>query len=258
MRARPPLLRSETAPPADLPRRSCSALQAVETDLKGVQSTVGKDAKIHEFLSNPVLSAADKSAGIDALLKAASPKGASDLTRNLFQVLSENGRLYETDKVVEGFLEIMSAHRGEVKVVITSAVPLEKDLQKRLEDSLKSSQLAAAGKSLIFENRVNEAVLGGLVVDVADKTVDLSVASRVSRLNAALAGASPLQGDSSISLTSLYRRGSLSGLTTIEEEGQVRREKGGVSERRTQSAFLPCFLPWCVHAERSLGRRVEG
>ncbi|GAA6004316.1 F1F0 ATP synthase subunit 5 [Rhodotorula paludigena] len=164
-----------------------NALQAVETDLKGVQSTVGKDAKIHEFLSNPVLSAADKSAGIDALLKAASPKGASDLTRNLFQVLSENGRLYETDKVVEGFLEIMSAHRGEVKVVITSAVPLEKDLQKRLEDSLKSSQLAAAGKSLIFENRVNEAVLGGLVVDVADKTVDLSVASRVSRLNAALA-----------------------------------------------------------------------
>ncbi|TNY21886.1 OSCP/delta subunit of ATPase [Rhodotorula diobovata] len=166
-----------------------NALSQVEADLKGVKSTVGTDAKIHEFLANPILSSQDRTAGIDALLKAASPKGASDLTRNLFAVLSENGRLYETDKVVEGFLEIMSAHRGEVKVVVTSAVPLDKDLQKRIEDSLKSSQVAAAGKNLVIENRVNEAVLGGLVVDFGDKTIDLSVASRVARLNQQLEGA---------------------------------------------------------------------
>lgn len=83
----------------------------------------------------------------------------------------------------------MSAHRGEVKVVVTSAVPLDKDLQKRIEDSLKSSQVAAAGKNLVIENRVNEAVLGGLVVDFGDKTIDLSVASRVARLNQQLEGA---------------------------------------------------------------------
>ncbi|GAA5899003.1 hypothetical protein JCM8208_002974 [Rhodotorula glutinis] len=160
-----------------------NALSAVEADLKGVKATVGTDAKIHEFLANPILSKDDRSSGIDALLKAAAPKGASDLTRNLFAVLAENGRLYDTDRVVDGFLEIMSAHRGEVKVVVTSAVPLDKDLQKRIEDSLKSSQVAQAGKNLVIENRVNEAVLGGLVVDFGDKTIDLSVASRVARLN---------------------------------------------------------------------------
>ncbi|BGP48781.1 ATP synthase F0 subcomplex subunit OSCP atp5 [Rhodotorula kratochvilovae] len=160
-----------------------NALSAVEADLKGLKATVGTDARIHDFLANPILSHADRAAGIDTLLKAASPKGASDLTRNLFTVLAENGRLYDTDKVIDGFLEIMSAHRGEVKVVVTSAVPLDKDLQKRIEDSLKSSQTAAAGKSLVIENRVSEAVLGGLVVDFGDKTIDLSVASRVARLN---------------------------------------------------------------------------
>ncbi|GAA6058902.1 hypothetical protein JCM10212_002854 [Sporobolomyces blumeae] len=161
------------------------ALKAVEADLKGVKSSIG-DAKVRDFLMNPILSSADKSSGIDALLKQASPKGASDLTKNLFEVLAENGRLYETEKVISDFLEILSAHRGEVKVTITTAAPLEKDLQKRLEDSLKNSQVAQSGKSLIIENKVNEAVLGGLVIDFGDKTLDLSVASKVSKLNAQL------------------------------------------------------------------------
>lgn len=171
-----------------------NALQQVESDLKGVKATVGTDAKIHDFLSNPILSHQDRAAGLDALLSASVAKGAkgpSDLTRNLFSVLAENGRLYETDKVVDGFLEIMQAHRGEVKVVITTAQPLEKDLQKRLEDALKQSQMAQADgkKNLVFENRINEAALGGVIIDVGDKTIDLSVASRVSRLNQQLEGA---------------------------------------------------------------------
>lgn len=85
----------------------------------------------------------------------------------------------------------MQAHRGEVKVTITTAQPLEKDLQKRLEDALKSSQVAQSGKNLVFENKINEAQLGGVVIDVGDKTIDLSVASRVSRLNQQLEGPFP-------------------------------------------------------------------
>lgn len=102
--------------------------------------------------------------------------------------MAENGRLYESENVIKDFLEIMSAHRGEVKVTITTAQPLEKDLQKRLEDSLKQSSVAGAGKTLIIENKINEAVMGGLIVDFAGKTVDLSVASRVQQLNASLNG----------------------------------------------------------------------
>lgn len=168
-----------------------SALAKVEADLKGVKASLG-DASVQDFLANPILSSSDKAAGIEALLKKSSPKGASDLTKNLFEVLADNGRLYETDKVIADYLDIMSAHRGEVKVTITTAAPLEKDLQKRLEDSLKASQVAKNGKSLVIENKTNESILGGLVIDFGDRTLDLSVASKVSKLNAQLQGASPL------------------------------------------------------------------
>jgi F-type H+-transporting ATPase subunit O len=65
----------------------------------------------------------------------------------------------------------MSAHRGEVKVTITTAEPLEKDLQKRLESALKSSQVGGGGKSLIIENKIDSNVLGGLIVDFGEKSV---------------------------------------------------------------------------------------
>ena len=117
---------------------SAATLKKVEADLTAVKAAIKAEPSIQDFLSNPILSSADKSSGIDALLSKASPKSAaSDLTKNFFEVLAENGRLYQASKTIDDFLEIMSAHRGEVKVVITTAQPLEKDLQKRLEESLK-------------------------------------------------------------------------------------------------------------------------
>ncbi|KAK4704389.1 F-type H+-transporting ATPase subunit delta, partial [Phenoliferia sp. Uapishka_3] len=166
-------------------KKSAATLKQVETDLTGVASFIKAEPSVAEFLANPVLSAKDKSEGIDSLLKKAS-KSPSELTRNLFTVLAENGRLYESDKVINNFLEIMSAHRGEVKVIITSAVPLEKDIQNRLEASLKQSVRAAEGKTMIFENKVVPSLLGGVVVDFDDTTIDLSVASKVNKLNASL------------------------------------------------------------------------
>ena len=169
--------------------RSAATLKQVEQDLTGVRAAIKGQPQIQDFLANPVLSSKDRAAGIDELLKAASPKAAvSEVTKTFFEVLADNGRLYDAEKVIDDFLEIMSAHRGEVKVTITTAQPLEKDLQKRLEDSLKQSALAGQGKTLIIQNKVNEAVLGGLIVDFGDKTVDLSVASRVNKLNATLQG----------------------------------------------------------------------
>jgi hypothetical protein len=41
--------------------------------------------------------------------------------RNLFDVLAAHGRLGQAEKVIDGFLQLMGAHRGEVEVIVTSA-----------------------------------------------------------------------------------------------------------------------------------------
>jgi len=161
--------------------KSEKSLANLESDLQSILKIIKSDTKVANFLNNPTLSPADRTAGISEILKGA--KTNEEVTKNLFTILSENGRLYEAEHVINEFTNLMSAYRGEITITITTAQPLESSLQQRLERALKESSAAKAGKSVKFVNKVNEDVLGGLVVDFGDKSIDLSVVSRANKLN---------------------------------------------------------------------------
>jgi F-type H+-transporting ATPase subunit O len=59
----------------------------------------------------------------------------------------------------------------------------------RLEQAVSKSPYAGSGKKIKVTNRVNPDILGGLVVEVGDRTIDLSVSSKVSKLNKLLTDA---------------------------------------------------------------------
>ena len=138
--------------------KSAADLDKVQSDLTAVTSSISSVPELKAFVTNPTLSAGDRATGLQALFKQAESSGSkkplSDLTKNLFSVLSENGRLNETEGVIEGFNELVAAHKGELTVTITSAGPLPRDAQTRLESTLKQSQAAQQAKSLKVVNKV--------------------------------------------------------------------------------------------------------
>jgi len=171
--------------------KSPQVLTKVQTELNVISKSIEDSPELKTFVTNPTLSVKDKKAGLPALYARAEGTGTkkesvSDITKNLFVLLSENGRLGETAGVIEGFNELVAKHRGELNVTVTSAVPLTKDVLTRLEATLKQSQSAQQAKSLKLTNKVNPTVLGGLVVDFGEKTIDLSVSSRINKLNSLL------------------------------------------------------------------------
>lgn len=107
-------------------------LAKLESDLKFFNDVLKSEsqdaAKLRTFLTNPTVSADVRIKTISDLL-ASQKGGADELTRyviatnssNLFAALSENGRLGLSEKVIEDFLQLTSAHRGEVIITITSA-----------------------------------------------------------------------------------------------------------------------------------------
>jgi len=134
--------------------QSPATLNKVQTELIAISTTLKSNAELSSFVNNPTLSSADRKAGLEALWKAASAGGASEITKNLFLVLSENGRLGETQHVIEGFSELVAKYKGELDVVVTSATPLPKELLTRLEGTLKQSQAAQQAKSVKVTNKV--------------------------------------------------------------------------------------------------------
>ncbi|CAE6377380.1 unnamed protein product [Rhizoctonia solani] len=170
--------------------KNAQTLNKVQSELTSISNNLREVPTLSAFVSNPTLSASDRKSGLDAIYAAAAPKGSKEpvtpITKNLFEVLSENGRLGETNDVISSFNELVSKHKGELEVVVTSAAPLEKNVLSKLEATLKSSQAASQAKSVRVTNKVNPSILGGLLVDFGDKTIDLSVSSKVNRLNALL------------------------------------------------------------------------
>jgi len=138
-------------------KQSPAALKQVDQELTAISSAISSTPSLDAFVNDPTISAKDRSKGLEALFAAAEgPKKTpiSATTKNLFAILSENGRLKETPGVIEGFAVLMSEYRGEVNVVVTSAAPLPKDIMTRLENSLKGSQAAQKAKSLKVTNKV--------------------------------------------------------------------------------------------------------
>jgi F-type H+-transporting ATPase subunit O len=102
-------------------------------------------------------------------MKSFLPSSTSPILTNLLLVLSENGRLASAPKVFADFNTLMSAYRGELEVIVTSAEQLDSKALSRLEKALKGTEVAQ-GKTLKISNRVNAALIGGLVVDFGDKS----------------------------------------------------------------------------------------
>ncbi|CCG80602.1 ATP synthase subunit 5,mitochondrial [Taphrina deformans PYCC 5710] len=162
------------------------SLEAVSSALNKLQGTLSKDAKVASLISNPTLNNEDKVVVVDVLSK--SINGEKSVT-NLLKVMAENNRLGLLSQVSEAFGTLIAAEKGEVEVTITSAQALDSKVLKQLENSIAKSKFAGAGKKLKVQNKVDSEILGGLVVEVGDRTIDLSVANRITRLNKMLTDA---------------------------------------------------------------------
>jgi F-type H+-transporting ATPase subunit O len=140
--------------------KSPQVLSKVQTELSTISSSIKQNPQLNSFIHNPTLSAKDRTAGLTALFATVEGTGAkkesiSEISKNLLAVLSENGRLAETQGVIEGFNELVSKYNKELTVVVTSASQLPKDVLTRLESTLKQSQTAQQAKSLKITNKAN-------------------------------------------------------------------------------------------------------
>lgn len=103
----------------------------------------------------------------------------SPTTANLLAVLAENARLNYVEQVTDAFNSLVAAKRGEVQVTITSAEPLSPNNLKDLEAAIKKSGLIKANQTPNIQTQVDGDILGGIVVQIEDRLVDLSIASKI-------------------------------------------------------------------------------
>ncbi|KIW06471.1 ATP synthase F1, delta subunit [Verruconis gallopava] len=187
---------SETKPPIELygvdgtyasalytAAAKTSALDPVAKAMENLLAVIKKDTKLVSILEAPALTAEDKAGITSELLKHTGGADKDNIVKNFLTTLAENNRLGALAAVAENFGKLMSAHKGEVELIVTSAAPLEPKVLKQLENAVGKSQYVGQGKKLKVVPKVNPDIRGGLIVEIGDRTIDLSVSAKMAKMN---------------------------------------------------------------------------
>ncbi|OWK00545.1 ATP5O, partial [Cervus elaphus hippelaphus] len=99
-------------------------------------------------------------------------------------LLAENGRLNNTPAVISAFSTMMSVHRGEVPCTVTTASPLDEATLTELKTVLKS--FLSKGQVLKLEVKIDPSIMGGMIVRIGEKYVDMSAKTKIQKLSRAM------------------------------------------------------------------------
>ncbi|XP_031713461.1 ATP synthase peripheral stalk subunit OSCP, mitochondrial [Anarrhichthys ocellatus] len=151
-------------------------LDQVEQEMGKVSALI-KDPNVSSIVMNPHVKRSIKQKTFhDGLAK----DKVSAITVNLITVLSDNGRLPITGEVIVAFRKMMSAHRGEVICSVTTAQPLDVANLADLKVALKG--FLQKGETIKLETKSDPAILGGMIVSIGDKYVDMSTKTKIQKL----------------------------------------------------------------------------
>ncbi|XP_017786092.1 PREDICTED: ATP synthase subunit O, mitochondrial [Nicrophorus vespilloides] len=151
-------------------------LDAVEKDLIKFQDQMKVDGLLFEFIMNPTIKRKLKA---EALKSVSSKMSMKQETSNLLQCLAENGRLKKVNNVINHYKLMMSAHRGEVHCEVTTAAPMEPAQRQKLEAVLKT--FLKSSETALLSTKVDPTILGGMVVSIGDRYVDMSVSKKIKK-----------------------------------------------------------------------------
>jgi F-type H+-transporting ATPase subunit delta len=155
------------------------AIERVYADLKSLGAAIASSADFRAFLTSPVYDAESKAAAIAAI---ADKAGASALTRNFLGVVAANRRLFALPGMIGAFKKRLAAHRGEVSAEAIAAAPLNDDQTKRLRGEIER----VVGKAVNLSVKVNEDLLGGMIVKVGSTMIDSSLKTKLNRLKSVM------------------------------------------------------------------------
>jgi F-type H+-transporting ATPase subunit delta len=155
------------------------AVLALRDELRGFVPQLTSHAQLRLALAHPGLRADQKRKLVLALAERAE---VSVLAKRLVELLSSRDRLSLLSAVAEEYGRLANEAQNVVAAEAVTAVPLARAQKKALEAALKGS-----AASVELSERVDPAIVGGLVVRAFGRTYDGSVRTRLNALRRRLA-----------------------------------------------------------------------
>jgi F-type H+-transporting ATPase subunit delta len=160
--------------------REKGKLDAIGADLAQFADAVEGDRDLQVFLFSPHFASAEKAEGLRRAIGGADPE-----LLNFLELLIEMGRMTEVFSFRREFEQLWKRENKRIDVTVTSAVELDPAVVSRIGEEIERQ----TGQKVELASRVDDEILGGIVLQVGNKVLDASIRSRLEKLRKSVAQA---------------------------------------------------------------------
>lgn len=149
-------------------------LAAARAELNSVIGVVKDTDGFVKLMSTPTVSTEEKL----SVIKEAFDGKLSRCVYNFLCVVTEGRRWDRFEKIAACFSELCNERLGIAEITVTTAFPLT----SAQREQVKKKMSEVIGKKVLMSEKVDKAIMGGIVVDYGDTRMDGSVKTRLEGL----------------------------------------------------------------------------
>jgi F-type H+-transporting ATPase subunit delta len=148
--------------------------EVVRDELVGFKNVLSENPEFRNFLLSPQVMTEDK---LD-IIHSTVGKKASDLFVRFLVLLIQKKRFLFVDEIADSYNGLYERHEGILEVEVTTAVPLDDRMRKKVTAKLEKD----TGKKIRINPITDPAILGGMILIMEDKIIDGSVRFQLEKL----------------------------------------------------------------------------
>ena len=160
--------------------RDKGKLDALQQQLGQVADAVDRNRELQVFFFSPYLSSTEKGEGIDRAITGAEPE-----LINFLELLVDKHRMPEIFRIRREFDELWKRENRRIDVTVTSAVELDPAVVGKIGQEVERQ----TGEEVDLASKVDDEILGGIVLQVGNMVLDASIRSRLEKLRKSVAQA---------------------------------------------------------------------
>ena len=152
-----------------------SELDKVEDEMKNLKQLLIESADFKEMILSPTVK---KEVKKNIIFEIVDKNNFSQILKKFLGFIAIKNRLFFLGKIIEGFLNLVSDNKGELKAKLVSSKKLSTEEQKKIQIEL--SKDFKSPLNINYEYDPN--LIGGLIIQIGSVMVDTSIKTKLKKL----------------------------------------------------------------------------
>ncbi len=155
-------------------------LDEVQAQLAQFSDALEENRELSVFFFSPSFSSQEKLDGLNRAVEGVNPE-----VQQFLELLVEKHRMPAVFRIRRNFDELWKKENNRIEVTVTSAIELDPGVAQEVAGAVEKQ----TGKQVDLTSRVDEKIIGGLVLQVGNMVLDSSIRNNLEKLRQSVAQA---------------------------------------------------------------------